>query len=227
MTVTTTTSSRIPSFVRRKGRLSYAQERALQHLLPVYGLPMENPVIPTDMPLILEIGFGNGDNLLALAKRNPQNYYIGAEVYEAGIGTVLLGIEQEKLQNLRVVQGDAVLFLEKAMPHAALDKILIFFPDPWHKKKHNKRRLIQESFIELVSQRLKPNGIIHLATDWQPYAIQMLEELTHAKQFENTFGVGNYATTQIDRIETKFERRGIRLGHGVWDLVFRKIAVPS
>ncbi len=163
-----TETSRIPSFVRRKGRLSNAQERALETLLPEYTLPLDDPAsfaAFAQSPLILEIGFGNGDNLLALAQRNPENYYIGAEVYEAGIGTVLLGIENFALKNLRVVQGDAVIFLEKSVPVASLDKVLIFFPDPWHKKKHNKRRLIQESFIELVSSRLKPGGIIHMATD--------------------------------------------------------------
>ena len=217
---------RIPSFVRRKGRLSQGQIRALDSLLPIHGIPVDtkDPLTAREgAELIIEIGFGNGDNLLALAKRHPENDYVGIEVYQAGIGTVLLDIEQEQINNLRVVEGDAVIFLENAVKENSLDKILIFFPDPWHKKRHNKRRLIQPAFIELIISRLKPNGILHLATDWQAYAEQMMTELSAFSELKNNFGANNYATHQLDRIETKFERRGVKLGHGVWDLVFSKV----
>lgn len=222
---------RIRSFVLRAGRITAAQQRALEALWPRYGL---EPPLPTAGPLdldavfgrraprSLEIGFGNGDNLLALAAAHPERDFLGVEVHRAGVGHLLLGAEAAGLENLRVICHDAVEVLEHAIAPAALDEVLILFPDPWHKKRHHKRRLVQPNFVALLASRLAPGGRLQLATDWEPYAQQMLDVVGASADFVNLAGAAGYMPRPAWRALTRFERRGQRLGHGVWDLSFAR-----
>jgi tRNA (guanine-N7-)-methyltransferase len=218
----------IRSYVKRQGRESSSQQRALKELWPLFGIDYAeqllelNHIFQREAPRTLEIGFGNGANLLTQASAHPESDFIGIDVYRAGAGTLLLGIEANQLTNLRVISHDAVLVLQHMIPDASLEKILILFPDPWHKKRHHKRRLISPSFIALLHQKLKPGGHVHLATDWEDYALQMMELFSAAPGFTNQAGPGNYHQNP-ERITTKFETRGRNLGHGVWDLLFTKI----
>ncbi len=222
------TMRRIRSFVRREGRLTKGQQRALADLFPRYGVTLEQGGLELDALFgrrafrVLEIGFGNGTSLAQMAANHPQNDYFGIEVHRPGVGNLLLQIEKQHLDNIRVSNDDAVEVLERQIPDGSLDAVYLFFPDPWHKKKHHKRRIVQPMFVRLVRRKLKPGGIFHLATDWENYADHMLEVITGAAGFENLAGSGNYSTRPEYRPLTKFEQRGQRLGHGVWDLVFRK-----
>jgi len=171
--------------------------------------------------VILEIGFGNGDSLLQQAKDHPHHNYLGIEVHRPGIGHLLHLVEDAGIRNLRVINHDAVEVLQQQIPDNSLDCIQLFFPDPWHKKRHQKRRIVNAAFIELVHQKLKPGGTFHLATDWEDYAQYMLTEMEQAQGFVNAAGKGNYAKN-TNRPATKFEHRGRRLGHGVWDLIYKK-----
>ena len=206
------------------------QRRALAGLLPRYGVePGEAPLafvtlFGRDAPLHLEIGFGNGEALAAMALAYPQNNYLGIEVHRPGVGVLLRQLDAEGIPNVRVASTDAREMLEQRMPDAALDAVYILFPDPWHKLRHHKRRLVQPAFIALLRRKLKPGGTLHLATDWEDYARQMLTVLSAAEGFENNAGVGRYAERPAARPLTKFERRGYRLGHAVWDLVFRRLS---
>ena len=218
---------RIRSFVLRAGRITAAQQRALDELWPRYGLSMHallalDEVFGRSAARSLEIGFGNGDNLLALARAHPERDFIGVEVHRAGVGHLLLEAAAADLHNLRVVCHDAVEVLQQLIAPAALDEILILFPDPWHKKRHHKRRLIQADFVELLSSRLADGGRLQLATDWQPYAEQMLEVVGASPHFLNLAGVEGFMPRPEWRALTRFERRGQRLGHGVWDLSFAR-----
>ena len=222
---------RIRSFVLRAGRITVAQQRALEALWPRYGLEPPSPsAAPLDLdavfgrraPRSLEIGFGNGDNLLALAAAHPERDFIGVEVHRAGVGHLLLGAEAAGLANLRVICHDAVEVLEHAIAPAALDEVLILFPDPWHKKRHHKRRLVQPAFVALLASRLAPGGRLQLATDWEPYAQQMLEVVGASADFVNLAGASGYMPRPAWRALTRFERRGQRLGHGVRDLSFER-----
>ncbi len=216
----------IRSFVLRQGRLSPAQARAHEQLLPRFGLPYAPRLLDLEQifgrraPKILEIGFGMGETTAAIAAEHPGNDYLGIEVHTPGVGSLLKRIEAAGLTNLRLVQHDAVDVLRDMVPPGCLDGAHIFFPDPWPKKRHHKRRLVQPRFIELLAGRLKPGGYVHLATDWQDYAEQMLEVLGACLQLENT--AESYAPRPGYRPRTKFEARGLGLGHGVWDLVFRR-----
>lgn len=221
---------KIRSFVLRAGRITAAQQRALDELWPKYGLEASVDRGIFDLDTIfgrktkrsLEIGFGNGENLVDLAKANPDRDFIGVEVHRAGVGHLLLEIEALQLSNVRVIRHDAVEVLEHCVAPQTLDEILILFPDPWHKKRHHKRRLIQPDFLSLITSRLIPGGRLQLATDWEPYAVQMLELGNAHPQFSNLAGAAGYMPRPEWRALTRFERRGHRLGHGVWDLSFER-----
>ncbi|HEY8878452.1 MAG TPA: tRNA (guanosine(46)-N7)-methyltransferase TrmB [Roseateles sp.] len=216
----------IKSFVTRPGRMGTGQIKALAELGPKFVLPYKTERIAPEQvfgrkaPLVLEIGFGMGAATAEIANTLPDHDFIGCEVHEPGVGALLKLIGEREIGNIRIVQHDAVEVLSDMIGEAALDGVHIFFPDPWHKKRHNKRRLIQAPFVANLVRHIKPGGYLHLATDWQPYAEQMLEVLSAEPQLLNT--AAGYADKPAYRPLTKFENRGIKLGHGVWDLVFRK-----
>lgn len=213
----------IRSFVLRQGRLTKGQEQALTHLWPIFGIDYQsgtNIEFNHSQPTVLEIGFGMGASLVEMAKAAPNKNFIGIEVHKPGVGACLMAIEDNQLSNLKVMCHDAVEVLENMIPDNSLDKVQIFFPDPWHKARHNKRRIIQPAFVNLISQKLKSGGILHLATDWQHYAEHMLEVLSNADAFTNLSPTNDYVPRPEDRPITKFEKRGQNLGHGVWDLQF-------
>ncbi len=227
MTDTSALSKRhIRSFVLRQGRVSPAQQRACDELLPRFGIPYSaRPLnlamaFGRDAPKILEIGFGMGDSTAAIALTDPDSDYLALEVHTPGVGNLLKLIDAQHISNIRIIQHDAVEVLRDMIGNATLDGVHIFFPDPWHKARHNKRRLIQAPFIAQLVQKLKPGGYIHAATDWQDYAEQVLAVLSAEPLLENT--AADYAPRPAYRPLTKFEQRGIRLGHGVWDLLFRR-----
>lgn len=219
----------IRSFVTRAGRITPAQERALQELWPKYGIELGATPLDLDVPFgrrarrIAEIGFGNGDNLLALAAARPQDDFLGIEVHRPGVGRLLLQLEERGLGNVRVISRDAVEVLERYLGGACLDEILILFPDPWPKKRHHKRRLLQPSFATLLAERLKAGGVLRLATDWEPYAAEMLTTLSAESRLRNAAADGGFIPRPAERSPTRFERRGERLGHQVWDLEFRRV----
>lgn len=217
----------IRSFVLRAGRLGTGQQKAIEELGPLYVLPYQSA--PLDLaasfgreaPKILEIGFGMGQATAEIARNHPEIDYLGVEVHTPGVGALLKLIGERGIANLRIVQHDAVEVLRHMIPQAGLDGIHIFFPDPWHKKRHHKRRLIQPAFAQLLAERLRPGGYLHLATDWEDYARQMLEVLGATPLLRNS--AETYAPRPHYRPLTKFEQRGMRLGHGVWDLVFLRV----
>ena len=219
---------KIRSFVRREGRLTRGQQRGLEILWPQYGLEHDTGLFDLDnvfgrsAPRVLEIGFGNGASLAQTAAEHPEMDFLGIEVHRPGVGNLLQVIEREGLTNIRVMQEDAVEILRTQIPLASLDKVQLFFPDPWHKKKHHKRRIVQPEFVSMLKDRLKEGGVFHMATDWQHYAEHMLEVMNTAEGFTNTSVTGDYVPRPESRPLTKFEQRGHRLGHGVWDLVFKK-----
>lgn len=216
----------IRSFVLRQGHLSVAQKRAVNELMPRFGLPYHAEQLDLDTafgrsaPKILEIGFGMGDSTAAIAAANPATDYVCLEVHTPGVGNLLKLIETHQLTNIRIIQHDAVEVLRDMITDESLDGVHIFFPDPWHKARHNKRRLIQSNFVAQLVQKLKPEGYLHLATDWQDYAEQMLAVLSGEPMLKNT--AADYAPRPDYRPLTKFEQRGLRLGHGVWDLIFAR-----
>jgi tRNA (guanine-N7-)-methyltransferase len=209
---------RIKSFVKRESRLTKAQTRALEELLPKYRL--DQP-FTKKAPTILEIGFGNGASLLAQAKAQAEYNFIGIEVHRPGVGSLLQGIAEQGIENIRISCDDAIEVLQD-LPDASLQGIQIFFPDPWHKKKHHKRRLVQKSFLDLIYPKLVSGGFVHCATDWQHYAEHMLEVLNADQRFQNCSENGAYINKPAHRITTKFEQRGIDRGHAVFDLMFRR-----
>ncbi len=217
----------IRSYVLRAGRITEAQKRALAELLPRIGIPFApqpldfDAVFGRSVPRVLEIGFGNGDTLVELAAASPGTDFIGAEVHPPGIGHCLIAVEQRGLANVRVVAHDAVEVLEHMIQPAALDEVLLYFPDPWPKKRHHKRRIVQPAFAALVASRLKPGGRFKLATDWEPYAAWMLELLNASPDFTNVAADAG-CVERPERGATRFERRGRRLGHRVFDLEFVK-----
>lgn len=217
----------IRSFVRREGRITLGQRRALAELWPIYGVDQNGDAVHMDelfgrhAPTILEIGCGNGEVLVQMAAKNPQYNYLGVEVYRPGVGSMLLRIDREGIKNARVFAADAQDVLEDQIPAASLDRVLIFFPDPWPKKRHHKRRLIQAKFLTLISTRLQQGGEFHVATDWEDYANHVMELMTAQIVFENVAGNGCFAQRPAYRPPTKYERRGQSLGHPVRDMVFR------
>lgn len=216
----------IKSFVRRAGRTTTGQAKAFEDLGPRYILPYTATLLDAtaafgrSAPLVLEIGFGMGEATAHIARVRPQDNFLCCEVHEPGVGALLKRIGEQGQTNIRIVQHDAVEVLDHMLAPASLDGVHIFFPDPWHKKKHNKRRLIQPPLVAKLAARLKPGGYIHCATDWQPYAEQMLQVLSAEPLLVNT--AEGFAPQPEYRPLTKFENRGLRLGHGVWDLVFRQ-----
>jgi tRNA (guanine-N7-)-methyltransferase len=216
----------IRSFVLRQGRVSNAQQRAHESLLPEFGIPYAPDFIDLDTvfgrsaPRILEIGFGMGETTATIAMQHPENDYLAVEVHTPGVGSLLKSIAERNLSNLRIVQHDAVDVLCYMIPHDAFDGVHIFFPDPWPKKRHHKRRLLQPPFVALLVERMKPGAYVHVATDWEEYAQYILSVLNNNPQLENT--ARDYAPRPAYRPETKFETRGLKLGHGVWDIIFRR-----
>ena len=217
----------IRSFVLRAGRMGSGQTRALQSLGPRFMLPYAPGPIDFEAafgrraPVVLEIGFGMGEGLAETAAAYPDTDFLGVEVHTPGVGALLKQIGERELANVRVIQHDAVEVLERMIAPGILAGVRVFFPDPWHKKRHHKRRLIQPPLVALLASRLAPGGFMHLATDWQDYAEQMLAVLSAEPLLKNT--VADYAPRPDTRPLTKFEQRGIRLGHGVWDLIFRRV----
>jgi tRNA (guanine-N7-)-methyltransferase len=218
----------IRSYVVRAGRMTDGQRNAFENSWSTYGLKLADGAIDTDTvfgrsgPKVLEIGFGMGDSLLQMAAAEPATDFIGIEVHPPGVGTIMNIAQSEGISNLRVYLADANDVLEECFPPQSIDRLQLYFPDPWHKKKHNKRRIVQPQFVQLVRERLRPSGVLHMATDWQHYAEQMLETLDEAEGFENIAGIGQYSARPDYRPMTKFEKRGERLGHGVWDLIYKK-----
>jgi len=220
----------IRSYVVRAGRMTEGQRTAFEKYWPRYGLSLKDGPLNMDRafgrsaPRVLEIGFGMGDSLLQMLQRETEKDFIGIEVHPPGAGRLINNAGKLELTNLRVYLADAVDVLDDCIPVESLDRVQIYFPDPWHKKKHNKRRLIQSDFVAKLRTHIKPGGLLHLATDWEPYAEHMLEVMDAAEGFDNEAGQGGYSERPPFRPVTKFERRGARLGHGVWDLLYRKKA---
>lgn len=218
----------IRSFVRRQGRLTKGQQQALDNYWPVMGV--EYQAEPVDIaalfgcnaPTVLEIGFGMGASLVTMAGNNPQQNFLGIEVHLPGVGACLADAHAAKLSNLRVMCHDAVEVLQNMIPDSSLDMVQLFFPDPWQKARHNKRRIVQPPFVELVLRKLKMDGVFHMATDWQPYAEHMLEVMNGVTGYRNLSSDNDYLPRPDTRPLTKFELRGQRLGHGVWDLMFER-----
>lgn len=224
--MTDTDKRRIRSYVLRRGRMTPAQQRAYEQNWQRCGV--EYSPQPLDFeaafgragPLVLEIGFGMGQSLVEMAAAAADTNFIGIEVHKPGVGRLLHAMEERKVDNIRVYCHDAVEVLRDCIPDGSLDTVQIFFPDPWHKKRHNKRRLIKPPFVDHLVSKLKPGGTLHLATDWENYAEQMMEVLSATASLSNTQPSGPYAPRPEHRPLTKFELRGERLGHGVWDLIF-------
>lgn len=217
----------IRSYVIRGGRLTDSQSKAIARYWQDYVIEYRAQILdlsalfPQQAPLTVEIGFGMGDSLLEMAAAAPQQNFLGIEVHKPGVGKLLHGLADRQLTNLRVMCHDAKEVVEHCLAPDSVQRFLVFFPDPWHKKRHNKRRIIQPAFVSLLASRLQPGGTLHLATDWQPYAEHMLEVLEASSEFSNAHGPNQF-WPDPDRPETKFERRGQRLGHGVWDLLYEK-----
>ncbi|THB86320.1 tRNA (guanosine(46)-N7)-methyltransferase TrmB [Pantoea allii] len=220
---------RIRSFVRRQGRLTKGQQQALDTLWPVMGVeyqptPVDLPALfGREAPVTLEIGFGMGASLVTMAQNTPHQNFLGIEVHAPGVGACLAAAKEADLQNLRVMCHDAVEVLEKMIPDNSLRMVQLFFPDPWHKARHNKRRIVQVPFAELVMRKLKLGGVFHMATDWEAYAEHMLEVMNSIDGYRNQSEQQNYVPRPETRPLTKFEQRGQRLGHGVWDLMFERV----
>ncbi|NYS31228.1 MULTISPECIES: tRNA (guanosine(46)-N7)-methyltransferase TrmB [unclassified Pantoea] len=220
---------RIRSFVRRQGRLTKGQQQALDTLWPVMGVeyqptPVDLPALfGREAPVTLEIGFGMGASLVTMAQNTPHQDFLGIEVHAPGVGACLAAAKEADLQNLRVMCHDAVEVLEKMIPDNSLRMVQLFFPDPWHKARHNKRRIVQVPFAELVMRKLKLGGVFHMATDWEAYAEHMLEVMNSIDGYRNQSEQQNYVPRPETRPLTKFEQRGQRLGHGVWDLMFERV----
>jgi tRNA (guanine-N7-)-methyltransferase len=218
----------IRSFARRIGRITDRQKSALENILPLRGIEHTSELIDFEKifkrsaPLNIEIGFGMGESLIAVAKDNPEQDYLGIEVHTPGVGNLLANADELNLDNIRVITFDAVEVLKKQIPDHSVHSFSIFFSDPWHKTKHHKRRLINESFCQLLANKIQPKGKVFLATDWEHYANQMLEVFTHNKSFKNLSPTNDFCERIEFRPLTKFEKRGHRLGHGVWDLIFEK-----
>ncbi|MCL6404460.1 tRNA (guanosine(46)-N7)-methyltransferase TrmB [Dickeya dadantii] len=219
---------RIRSFVRRQGRLTKGQQQALDDFWPVKGVEYQNEALDfarlfgRDAPAVLEIGFGMGASLVTMAQQHPEQNFIGIEVHVPGVGACLGAAQEAGVDNLRVMCHDAVEVLERMIPDGSLAMVQLFFPDPWHKARHNKRRIVQAPFAELVRSKLSIGGVFHMATDWEPYAQHMLEVMSSLAGYRNLSDHNDYVPRPASRPLTKFEARGQRLGHGVWDLMFER-----
>jgi tRNA (guanine-N7-)-methyltransferase len=218
----------IRSYVIRAGRITAGQKAAFERWWPDYGLSLFDGVLDIQgafgrtAPLVLEIGFGMGDSLLHMARHEPDKNFVGIEVHPPGVGRVIKGAGDAQLSNLKVYMADAMDVLEDCIPAQSIQRLQVYFPDPWHKKKHHKRRIIQPEFIEAVGGKIAPGGVIHMATDWEEYAYAMLDVMAQAQGFANMAPEGGFSARPDYRPVTKFELRGERLGHQVWDLLFQR-----
>jgi tRNA (guanine-N(7)-)-methyltransferase (EC 2.1.1.33) len=221
---------KVRSFVRREGRLTKGQEQALNESWPTMGIDFDateldwQQVFGNDNPVVLEIGFGMGASLVEMAKNAPEKNFVGIEVHTPGVGACLMAAREAGVTNLRVMCHDAVEVFEQMLPKESLDTVQLFFPDPWHKKRHHKRRIVQLPFAEMVRDKLKMGGIFHMATDWENYAEHMIEVMEAAPHYQNIAKEGYYVPRPEERPLTKFEQRGQRLGHGVWDIKYTRTA---
>lgn len=207
---------RIRSFVRREGKITPGQTRAIEAYWPTIGCELSDGLFKgSDKPIVLEIGFGMGDSLLEMARQHPDKHFVGIEVYRPGVGSLLMKMEQAGVTNIRIFREDAIDVLMQCLPEHSLEAVLLFFPDPWHKKRHHKRRIVNATFINLVCQKLKPSGYFHVATDWENYAEVIEETLADFPQLKK-----QKPKHYLERPSTKYQKRGERLGHGVWDLVY-------
>lgn len=226
--MTQKTFRKIQSFVRREGRMTPSQTRALDELWVKYGLNLDDGLLDIDAvfgekkPLVLEIGFGMGEGLLQYAQQEPDKHFIGIEVHRPGVGALLNNADKAGVNNLRVFKDDAIDVLTRCIPDASLSRLQLFFPDPWHKKRHHKRRIVSPGFLALVAQKLQVGGVLHMATDWANYAEHMLEVANACPLFQNLSAAHDYIARPESRPLTKFEQRGLRLGHEVFDLQFAK-----
>ncbi len=217
----------IRSYVVRAGRMTAAQRQAFDSGWPRYGLKLSDGALDvagqfgTRAPLVVEIGFGMGESLLQMAQAAPDHHFVGIEVHPPGVGSLMNAAAAAEVDNLRLYLADATDVMRECIGAQTVDRLQLYFPDPWHKKKHNKRRIVQPEFVQLIRSRLRLGGVFHMATDWQPYAEQMLATMQQAAGFSNCTGA-EYAQKPDYRPLTKFERRGARLGHGVWDLLFER-----
>jgi tRNA (guanine-N7-)-methyltransferase len=220
---------KVRSFVKREGRLTKGQEAAIEKCWPTMGLVHEqgmldfSQVFGNDNGVVLEIGFGMGKSLVEMAKNAPELNFIGIEVHRPGVGACLMDADEQQVTNLRVFEHDAVEVLADCIPDGSLTTMQLFFPDPWHKKRHHKRRIVQPEFVESLRKKLKIGGVFHMATDWENYAEHMLEVMQAAPGYENLSENNDYVPRPDNRPLTKFEARGHRLGHGVWDLMFKRV----
>lgn len=214
----------IKSFVLRQGRLTPGQQKAFETLWPLYGIDYKKKLLDlteefsNDHPVVLEIGFGNGDSLAQMALEQPDTNFLGIEVHRPGVGHLLLQIEKYKLRNLRIISHDAVEVIRDCLADNCLEGVQLFFPDPWHKKRHHKRRIVQAAFLDLISRVIRPGGFFHAATDWENYAQHMRDTINSHAVFDNTSTEG-YIDRPASRPLTKFEQRGKKLGHEVWDIL--------
>ncbi len=220
----------VRSFVVRAGRMTEGQERALAENWPRYGLELNAGTLDfvalfgAEAPVVLEIGFGMGDSLLEMARQAPQKGFLGIEVHPPGVGRLLGRLNEAGLTNVRVFCDDAIEVLARCIPDASLSGVQLFFPDPWPKKRHHKRRIVQPEFAQTIRNKLKIGGVFHMATDWEPYAEHMMEVMSAAEGYRNVAGEGQFSPQPEWRPVTKFQKRGERLGHGVWDLMFERVS---
>lgn len=221
---------KVQSFVKREGRLTKGQAAAIDEHWPTMGLEVKQGMLNLDevfersAPVVLEIGFGMGKSLVEMAAAEPDKNFIGIEVHTPGVGACLMDAAEQGLTNLRVFEHDAIEVLAQCIPDSSLARVQLFFPDPWHKKRHHKRRIVQPAFVENLRQKLAIGGVFHMATDWENYAEHMLEVMQNAPGFANQSETNDYVPRPDHRPLTKFEKRGHRLGHGVWDLMFERNA---
>jgi len=219
---------KVRSFVKREGRLTNRQSQALEQLWSTYGVDYREQrldlaeLFGREAPVVLEIGFGMGKSLLEMAAHQPEKNFIGIEVHRPGVGACLADAAEQGITNLKVFEHDAVEVLAQMIPDGSLDIVQLFFPDPWHKKRHHKRRIVQSAFVQAVRAKLRVGGVFHMATDWENYAEHMLEVMATAEGYRNLSDAGDYVPRPDWRPLTKFESRGHRLGHGVWDLMFAR-----
>lgn len=220
---------KVQSFVKREGRLTKGQALSIEKFWPEFGLDFQpetynlSEVFGREAPVVLEIGFGMGKSLIEMAGAEPDKDFIGIEVHTPGVGACLAAIDEQKLSNVRLCEYDAVEILKTSIADESLSRVQLYFPDPWHKKRHHKRRIVQPEFVQLLRRKLKTGGIFHMATDWENYAEHMLEVMSVQEGYKNTSNSNDYVPRPDFRPLTKFEQRGHRLGHGVWDLIFTKV----
>jgi len=219
---------RIRSFALRTGRMTEGQQRAYQENWQRFGLTIDqgivdqNAVFGRSAPLVVEVGFGMGQSLVEMAKAEPDKDFIGIEVHTPGVAKLMMMAAELDLPNLKVFEFDAIDVFEKCISEASIDRFQLYFPDPWHKKRHHKRRIVKPEFMDLLAKHVKPGGMVHFATDWENYAEHMMEVVTHSEDFENIAGEEKFSERPDWRPYTKFERRGERLGHGVWDILLKR-----